>query len=53
MYKSVKIMTGVVVAIMILNASQHFLSDKMFANMMLLLLIAVVINIIGLTFKKD
>jgi len=53
MYKSVKIMTWIVVAIMMLNASQHFLSDKMFANMMLLLLVALIINIIGLTFKKD
>ncbi|MEO8255158.1 MAG: hypothetical protein ABI554_12320 [Flavobacterium sp.] len=53
MYKSVKIMTCIVVAIMMLNANQHFLSDKMFANMMLLLLVAVIINIIGLTFKKD
>lgn len=53
MYKGVKIMTWGVVAIMILNASQHFLSDKMFANMMLILLIAIVINIISLTFKKN
>lgn len=53
MYKSVKIMTWIVVAIMMVNSSQHFLSDKMFANMMLLLLVALIINIIGLTFKKD
>ncbi|WP_193745240.1 hypothetical protein [Flavobacterium sp. ASV13] len=53
MYKSVKIMTWVVVAIMMLNANQHFLSDKMFANMMLLLLAAFIINIIGLSLKKD
>lgn len=53
MSKNLKIITWIAVAIMMLNASQHFLSDKMFANMMLLLLIAFIINIIGLTFKKD
>ncbi|MFB9077579.1 hypothetical protein ACFFLS_01270 [Flavobacterium procerum] len=53
MYKSVKIMIGIVVAFMMLNASQHFLSDKMFANMMLLLLVAMIVNIVGLAFKKD
>ncbi|WP_343545054.1 hypothetical protein [Flavobacterium movens] len=53
MYKSVKIMTWVVVAIIMLDANQHFLSDKMFANIMLLLLVAFIINIIGLGLKKD
>lgn len=52
MYKSVKIMIWIVAAVMMLNASQHFLSDKMFANMMLLLAAAVIINIIGLSLKK-
>ncbi|KAF2509869.1 hypothetical protein [Flavobacterium foetidum] len=53
MYKSVKMMTWIVVAIMMLNASKHFLSDNMFTYMMLLLLVAVIVNIVGLAFKKD
>lgn len=52
MYRNVKIFCWVIISIILLNSNQHFLSEFGFTFAMSLLLIAIVGNIIVLTFKN-
>ncbi len=52
MYRNVKIFCWIIISIILLNSNQHFLSEFGFTFAMSLLLIAIVGNIIVLTFKN-
>ena len=52
MYRNVKLFCWVIISILLLNSNQHFLSEFGFTFAMSLLLIAIVGNIIVLTFKN-
>ena len=52
MYRNVKIFCWIIISIILLNSNQHFLSEFGFTFAMSLLLIAILGNIIVLTFKN-
>lgn len=48
MYKSVKTFIWIIISILLVDESQHFLSDKMSGYLIKVILIALEINLIGI-----